>query len=364
MATDGVRYLESFDGVDIAYSESGEGPPVILLPSWLTHLRYQEKSVAWKPWLDALAGRYRLVRYDPRGCGLSDRAASDITFSAWVRDLDALVRHLALDTFSLIGICQGGAVALEYAARNPGRVARLVLYGTYARGRDKRGDLPLEPERAEVMRRMIRFGWGDDDHAFATAFAKQFQPDGTQRHLESWCRLQRMAAAPEMALRLTELMFAIDIQSAAGVIGCPTLVAHADKDAVVPFAEGRLLARLVPGARFLPLSSRNHFMLPDEPAWTEFLDALYDFLPEGADPRAGFAQLTDREHEVLDAMALGDDNSEIAETLGLSEKTVRNHVSAIFDKLGLHSRSKVIVAAREAGYGQSRQPGPGGTRVP
>jgi pimeloyl-ACP methyl ester carboxylesterase/DNA-binding CsgD family transcriptional regulator len=352
MTTHPVQYLESFDGTKIAYAVSGSGPPVVLLPSWLTHLHYQDRSVAWRPWLEALTDRYTLIRYDPRGCGLSDRAVDDLTFDAWVRDLDALAQTLDLPRHSLIGACQGGAVALEYAARLPGRVDRLILYGTYARGRDRRGDIPLEAEKANVMRQMIRLGWGADDHAFATAFAKQFQPGGSGEHLRSWCELQRMAATPETALRLTEVMFNIDIRSAAAIIGCPTLVAHAERDAVVPPEEGRLLASIIPHARFLSLDSANHFMLPEEPAWAQFVAALHEFLPT-PDPATGrFAGLTNRERDVLHNLAQGLDNHEIAASLGLGEKTIRNHVSAIFDKLDLHSRAKVVVAAREAGFGQ------------
>ncbi len=347
-----VRFCESFDGTRIAYSASGTGPPVVLLPSWLTHLRFQRRSVAWRPWLEALTGRYRLVRYDPRGCGMSDRKVGDVSFDAWVRDLESLARHLSLDHFSLVGACQGGAVAIEFAARHPHRVGRLVLFGTYARGRNKRGDAPFEPEKARVMLDMIRVGWGAEDHAFATAFAQQFQPEGAPGHLRSWCELQRQAATPDEAARLTEIMFDIDVETALRVIACPTLVVHAARDAVVPIGEGRFLARRIQGARFLELDSPNHFLRPDEPAWATFVEALHDFLPaEGADdPR--FDALTPREREVLDLLARGLDNREIGEHLGIREKTVRNHVWNMFGTLGVTSRAQAIVAAHDAGFGK------------
>jgi pimeloyl-ACP methyl ester carboxylesterase/DNA-binding CsgD family transcriptional regulator len=347
-----IRFCDSFDGAKIAYCLSGEGPPVILLPSWLTHLDFQRRSVAWQPWLEALSERYMLVRYDPRGCGLSDRSLRNLTFGAWVRDLDALVRHLKLRRVSLIGVCQGGAVALEYAARNPGLVSHLVLFGTYARGRNKRGNIPLEPEKARVMLDMIRLGWGSEDHAFATAFAKQFQPDGAPGHLKSWCELQRRAASPDTAVTLTEYMFEIDIRSALSVIGCPTLVAHATGDAVVPLEEGRLLARSIRGARFLELDSRNHFPRSDEPAWTSFVDALHAFLPAPVREDGRFRELTARERDVLDLVAAGLDNRAIAERLEISPKTVRNHVSGLFSALGVRTRAQAIVTAREAGFGR------------
>ncbi|PWK56782.1 alpha/beta fold hydrolase [Silicimonas algicola] len=360
-----IRFFESFDGAKIAYCVSGEGPPVILLPSWLTHLEFQRRSVAWKPWLEALSSRYSLVRYDPRGCGMSDRRVDDLTFVAWVRDLDALVGHLKLDSFSLIGVCQGGAVALEYAARHPGRVSHLVLFGTYARGRNKRDDIPLEPEKARVMLDMVRLGWGSEDHAFATAFAQQFQPDGAPGHLATWCELQRRAASPEVAARLTEYMFRIDIRTALTVIGCPTLVAHATGDAVVPLAEGRLLAQSIHGAQFLELDTPNHFPRDDEPAWRSFVEVLHDFLPAPALDDARFGDLTAREREVLDLVAAGLDNRAIAGRLGISPKTVRNHVSGLIAALGVKSRAEAIVMARDAGFGRGdsvnrdRRPGHG-----
>jgi pimeloyl-ACP methyl ester carboxylesterase/DNA-binding CsgD family transcriptional regulator len=347
-----VRFFESFDGASIAYATAGDGYPVILLPSWLSHLDHQRRSVAWGPFLDVLAGRYRLVRYDPRGCGLSDRRVPDLGFETWVRDLDALVAHLRLGAFALIGVCQGGAVAVEYAARMPGRVSHLVLFGTYARGRDKRGDLPLEPEKARVMLEMIRLGWGNDDHAFATAFAKQFQPDGGEEHLRSWCELQRKAATPETAAELTRIMYGLDVRTALGLIDCPTLVVHANRDAVVPFEEGRLLARMIPKARFLELDSRNHFLRADEPAWQRFVEALTAFLPSVPEAEA-FAHLTPREREVLSLVAEGRDNREIARALGLREKTVRNHVSNLFAGLSVANRPQLIVVARQAGLART-----------
>ncbi|MDX5412066.1 MAG: alpha/beta hydrolase, partial [Rhodobacterales bacterium] len=158
-----VRFCKSFDGTRLAYSVSGSGPPVLLLPSWLTHLDYQWRSVAWRPWLQALSETRRLIRYDPRGCGLSDRDLANLSFDAWVRDIDAILDAVEVPRVAMIGICQGGAVAIDYAARRPDRVDRLVLYGTYARGRDRRGNLPLEPEKARLMLEMLEMGWAEED---------------------------------------------------------------------------------------------------------------------------------------------------------------------------------------------------------
>jgi pimeloyl-ACP methyl ester carboxylesterase len=350
MRDDHVRYCRSFDGTRIALAVSGRGPPVVLLPSWLTHLGLQPRSVAWRPWIAALASRHTLVRYDPRGCGLSERNVRNLSFDAWVLDLQAVVDALGLDRFSLIGTCQGGAVAIAWAGINSHRIERLVLCGTYARGRDRRSDLPVEPQKARVMLEMIALGWGDPDHAFPRAFATQFQPEGGMEHLETWCALQRAAATGPEAARLTRIMFDIDVSASAERIDCPTLVVHAAHDAVVPIEEGRLLARLIPGARFLELDTPNHFPREDEPAWAQLDEALMDFLPRTAGG-PGLGDLTLREREVLDLLAAGLSNVEIAERLGLGEKTVRNHVSAVLAKTGAGSRARAIVLAREAGFG-------------
>ena len=347
-----VRFCKSFDGARLAYSVSGHGAPVLLLPSWLTHLDYQWRSTAWRPWLAALSERSRLIRYDPRGCGLSDREIGDLSFDAWVRDVDAVLDAAGVDRVSLIGICQGGAVAIRHAGTRPDRVERLVLYGTYARGRDRRGNLPVEPDKARVMLEMLELGWAEEDGAFMRSFATQFQPDGGIEHLRSWCALQRQATTARNAVALTRIMFDIDVTEAARDIACPTLVAHARDDAVVPIAEGRLLAGLIPGASFVELESRNHFMLDKEPAWGTFLDALGDFLPRGDGADAAFVDLSLRERQVLQGIAEGLDNREIGMALAISEKTVRNHVTRILSKLGVATRARAIVAAIRAGLGR------------
>lgn len=349
MSQDRAYFCRSFDGAQIAYAVTGSGPPLVLLPSWLTHLDYQWRSVAWRPWLELLAGRWQLVRYDPRGCGLSDRRLENLSFDAWVRDLDAVVDSVGLDRFAVLGICQGGPVGLAYAAAHPQRVSHLVLHGAYARGRARR-DIPLEPEKARLMREMIELGWGDKDHAFMRVFATQFQPDGGIDHLRSWCELQRAATSAPNAARLTEVMFDIDLQECARTITCPTLVLHAAGDAAVPFEEGRLLARLIPGAWFVELDSANHFLRPDEPAWARAVQALEEFLPAQPAKEGPFAGLTPREQEVVRFLAQGLDNHQIAAHLCISEKTVRNHLSGILTKIGVESRARAIVLAREAGY--------------
>lgn len=323
------------------------------MPSWLSNLDYQWQSTAWRPWLEFLWDRNRLIRYDPRGCGLSDRDIGDLSFDSWVHDVDTVLDATGVDRVSLVGLCQGGAVAIRYAASRWDRVERLVLYGTYARGRNRRDDVPLEPAKAKVMLEMLELGWADEDSAFMRSFATQFQPDGTLEHLRTWCKLQRQATSAKNAVALTKIMFDIDVLDDARKIQCPTLVAHVRGDAVVPLEEGRILAREIPGARFIALESRNHFMLPKEQAWGELVDALDSFLPGWRESDELAATLSLREQQVFRAIAEGLDNREIGAALDISEKTVRNHVSGILSKLGVSSRAKAILRAINAGFGSS-----------
>jgi DNA-binding CsgD family transcriptional regulator len=198
---------------------------------------------------------------------------------------------------------------------------------------------------------MLEMGWAQEDHAFMRAFATQFQPDGPLEHLQSWCELQSKATSASGAVAMTRIMFDLDAREAASRITCPTLVAHAERDAVVPLAEGLLLARIIPGARFVQLDSRNHFMLATEPEWKRFVEELHAFLPSapGSLPET-FAGLTPREAEVLRLISQGLGNNAISRKLAISEKTVRNHVTSILSKLGATSRAHAVALARDASF--------------
>ena len=347
-----IRFCSGADGVRIAYATSGNGPPLAMTANWLTHLEHQWRNLAWQPWLESLSRRHTLLRYDSRGCGMSDWEVPDISIDSWVGDFEAIVDAAGLDRFPLLGVCQGGPIAIEYAARHPERVSHLVLYGTYARGRLKR-DSPRETEIAEVSLGMASLGWAQETHTFMQSFASQWQPGGTLEHLRSWCELQRVTTSAENALRLMRATFNLDVRESASKLKCPTLVIHPERDRVVPLEDAQLLARLIPGARFVQLETENHMPLPEEPAWQRFLDELYDFVPAAASGRgdAVFAELSEREADVLERIAQGLDNAQIAARLGLSEKTVRNHITRVFDKIAVENRSQAIVRAREAGLG-------------
>jgi pimeloyl-ACP methyl ester carboxylesterase len=223
-----------------------------------------------------LADGRTVVRYDERGCGLSDRDVEDLSLEAWMGDLETVVDAANLDRFALLGISHGGPVAVAYSVRHPERVSHLVLYGTYARGRLRRG--PSERQEAEAMIAMVRAGWGRNAPAFRRAFTTMFVPGATSEQMSWFDELQRISSSPETAARIRLSRNDLDVTDLARQVTVPTLVLHARDDLVVPFAEGRLLASLIPSARFVPLEGRNHILLADEPAWPLFLRELHGFL--------------------------------------------------------------------------------------
>jgi pimeloyl-ACP methyl ester carboxylesterase/DNA-binding CsgD family transcriptional regulator len=349
-----IRFCTSEDGVRLAYATTGRGPPLVKAANWLTHIEQEVRNPIWRPLLERLSAARTLVRYDQRGCGLSDRNIADFSFEKWVSDLEAVVDDAGLERFALLGISQGGASAIEYAVRHPDRVSHLVLLGAFARGGLRRNPAPEREKAARAMVELVRYAWGSAEPAFRHMFALQFMPEASAEQLRWFDELQRLSTSPENAARIIETFDFIDVSALAPRVEVPALVLHSRHDARIPFAESRVLASSIPGADFVPLDSRNHLPIEGEPAFVEMCAAIDAFLnrdsPDSALPV--FADLTRREHEVLDRVARGLDNAAIAENLAISVKTVRNHVSNIFDKLGVNNRAQAIVEAREAGYGK------------
>jgi pimeloyl-ACP methyl ester carboxylesterase/DNA-binding CsgD family transcriptional regulator len=348
-----IRFCRSFDGARIAYALTGNGPPIVRAPHWLTHLEYELRSPLWRPWMEALSRDYTLVRLDERGCGLSDCDRA-ISFEAWVRDLEAVVDAAGLQRFALFGASQGAPIAIDYAARHPQRVSHLVILGGYVRGSMKRGLPPERVAELEAQLKLIETGWGREDASYRQMFAMQFVPGATLEQINSLSDLQRAASTPENAMRILRTFFDVDVRDLAPRVSCPTLVLHARGDRRAPFEEGRILAGLIPGSRLVPLETDNHILLEHEPAFQRFFEELNAFLPRAplAEARERFPGLTGREREVLELIAQGLDNAQIAARLELSEKTVRNNITHIFDKLGVENRPQAIVLAREGGLGQ------------
>ena len=350
MARQSIRFCTSTDGTRIALAATGSGPPLVRAAHWLSHVEYDLESPVWRPWLNELSRDHCYIRYDQRGCGLSDRAVDDLSIDAWVSDLEAVVEVLGLTRFPLFGMSQGGAVAIAYAARHPERVSHLIFAGAYARGTLRRGDGEAKRLEAETLVNLIRVGWGKNHPSFRQVFPYRFIPRGTPEQLRWWGDLEQISASPEVAARTLEVFQRVDVSELARRIAVPTLVLHARGDVAVPFDEGRWLAALIPGARFVPLDSDNHVLLETEPAWPVFLSEIRAFLKPPASTQlnsvADQISLTPAERDVLHLVAEGLDNRAIADRLAKSEKTVRNQVSVIFDKLGVRTRAEAIVKVR------------------
>ncbi len=341
-----INLCKSSDGTAIAVASCGEGPVILRAAHWLSHVHHDLESPIWRPWIKALSARNRFVRYDPRGCGLSQRFVVDLSLGAWDKDLEAVAATLE-GPFVLLGLSQGGALAISYALSNPDKVSHLVLVNAYAQGARARAKNDAEKLEAETLVNFIRIGWGRENPAFCEFFTNLFIPGGTPEQHRWWGELERQTASPEVAAQLLHEMQGIDRLEQAADLRVPTLILHSRGDMRVPFEEGLKLAAAIPGARFVPLESRNHVLLPDEPAWSVFLDEFNRFLGQDS---ASFsravrdAALTPAEQAVLHLVAEGLDNRAIARKLGKSDKTVRNQVSSILDKLGVHSRAEAIVS--------------------
>lgn len=350
-----IRFCHAPDGARIAVATMGKGPPLVRATHWLSHVEREGQNPLCTPWHRELTRHHTYIRYDHRGCGLSDRSPPSFSFDAWVSDLETVVDTLGLNQFALFGMCHGGSLAVAYAARHPERVSHLVLLGAYAKGRLRRAAMEQQREEADVLLKLIRIGWGRDHPAFRQLFTTLFMPGGTREQHKWFNELQRIAAAPENAAAIIEAAYHIDVAALAEAVKVPTIVFHARNDTRVPFDEGRNLAALIPSALFVPLNSCNHILLDTEPAWKQFLSELRAFLgtagaasngPSHVFPTAG---LTPSEFEVLSLIAQGLGNHAIAAALAKSEKTVRNQVTIILSKLGVRTRVEAVVAAREAG---------------
>jgi pimeloyl-ACP methyl ester carboxylesterase/DNA-binding winged helix-turn-helix (wHTH) protein len=276
-----VRYCVAGDGVCVAYAVAGAGPPLVKAANWLTNLEEEWDSPIWGHWLHELARDHRLVRYDERGCGLSDWDVPEFGFEPWVDDLELVVDAARVDTpFALLGISQGGAVAISYAVRHPERVARLVLVGAYARGRLVRAETPEAREEAALDLDLARVAWRHADDSFRQVFASQFLPDGTRQQWDAFNRLQRSTTSTENVVRFLDVFARIDVTRLAPRVACPTLVVHSRDDMRVPGSQARELVALIPDSRLVVLGSRNHVLMADEPAWPAFLAELRAFLGE------------------------------------------------------------------------------------
>ena len=277
--TQEISFCRTADDVNVAYAAVGSGPPMLKAANWLSHLEYDWESPVWTPLLQWLAQKTHLIRYDGRGNGLSDRDVPSISFADFVHDFETVANATKLDRFAILGISQGAAVAIDYAVRHPAHVSKLILFGGYAQGRNRRASAE-EQEKAHTFISMMRHGWGDEHSAFMRAFVSIFLPSGSPEQIKWFVDLQRMTTTADNAVRIRLACDDIDVVALLPQVTVPTLVLHCRYDNVVPLEQGRLMAASIPHARFVTLESENHVLLSGEPAWSKFLDEVEAFLAE------------------------------------------------------------------------------------
>jgi pimeloyl-ACP methyl ester carboxylesterase len=271
-----IKYCRTPDGVRLAYAMSGSGPPLVKAANWLNHLEYDWDSPVWRHVFRGLSRDHMLIRYDARGNGMSDWDVDQLSFDAWVSDLETVVDAAGVERFPLIGISQGCAVAVSYAVRHPERVSHLLLYGGFALGGKKR--VPQEKEKRDAMKTLMRFGWGADDPSFRQIFTGQFIPGATQEQAASFNELQRRTTSPECAARYFDTVGDIDITDLLAKVTAKTLVMHVRGDLICPIEAGRALAAGIAGARFVAFQGQNHLFLENEPASQRFFEEIKLFL--------------------------------------------------------------------------------------
>ena len=283
LARQRLGFCRAPDGVRLAYATSGTGPPLVKVANWLSHLDHDWGSPVWSHWWLELCRDHTLVRYDERGCGLSDWDvdADSFTLEAWVRDLETVVDTLGLERFPLLGLSQGGPIAVTYAARHPERVSHLVVYGTCARAVWPRASREQKSELA-ALGQLLRVSWGSDAPGFRQVYDAKFLPDGPLELWRAFDQLQRRSSSPENAFRLWGAFGRLDASEAARSLDVPTLILHPQGDLVWSFDDAEELHAAIPGSRLVALDTRTHILRADEPAFGQFLQEVRDFL--GVEP--------------------------------------------------------------------------------
>jgi pimeloyl-ACP methyl ester carboxylesterase/DNA-binding CsgD family transcriptional regulator len=325
--------MDTRDG-RVAYSVVGSGPPLLCLFGWVTHLELLWDTPSHRRFIEGLARDFTVIRYDKLGSGLSEPVRSEFTLQSEMDIVTALIGHLGLRRPALFGSCDGGQVAAAYAAERPDVVSSLVVYGSCANG----AELAPEPVRESVLS-LVRAHWGLGSRVLSDIWF----PDAPSETTASFTRFQRGAATGEMAARLLDLFYRTDVTDVLPEIRVPTLVLHRRGSRAVRFELGRRLASLIPGAHLSTLEGRA------QPIYAEDAEAavtaVRTFLRGGVAEPSRPGRLTERERQVVDLIAEGSTNPEIAKLLGVSVRTVDTHVEHVRAKLGLRARTQIAVWA-------------------
>ena len=261
-----VQFAKRKDGVTIAYSIFGSGPPLALPPPWVTSLSFAIEDPFMNSYLKSLAQHMTVIFYDKHGCGQSDTDRREFTLESEMLDLETVVDHLGLEKFSLFGNSMAGPLTIAYTARHPKRVTRLILYGTYANGEK----LANKKVQAAIIS-LIRASWGLGSKALADIFI----PEAKSEELRSLAKVQRLSSSADMAAKLLELCYSVDVTKVLSSIKTPTLILHRENDKAILIHHGRQLAAEIPDAHFKILSGNHH------PPWygesNEIINEVLDF---------------------------------------------------------------------------------------
>lgn len=276
---DVIKFSRTVDGTRVAWAVTGEGPPLVRTANWLSQMDLERTVPEFTHWFEGLTRGRRLIRYDERGYGLSDWTTG-FTLDEWVEDIDVVADAAGIDHFPLLGVSQGGPLAVAYAARRPERVSRLVLNAAYARGRLARARDAAERDEADLDLKLTLAGWHAQNHSYQRFFGAQFFADDPPRKWDEFTSFQRRSVSAANGARFLEEQSRLDVADLARQVRCPTLIVHSRDDPRVPISQAKELAELIPDSRLVVLDGRNHLLTAGEPAWPRFLDELYAFLAE------------------------------------------------------------------------------------
>ncbi len=351
-----VRFCRAPDGVRIAYAVHGSGPPLLVTTCWLSHLQHDWQSPVWHHFLRDIGRFATVIRYDERGHGLSDRDVEDHSLEARIGDMAAVAEHAGFDRFAVMAMSQGGPVAIRYAAEHLDRVTRMIFYGSYACAMSD--PTPEDLAMSDAINQIIKVGWERPTPEFRRVFTTLMIPGATEEQMSWLDELQRVAVTGETAYAARTQRVLADATADLARLSMPALVVHSVEDRMNEFEHARTLATLLPDARLVPLQSRNHIVLEDEPAWPVLVDEVARFMAvDGSSHVALDVALDDvlspRELEVLRLAADGLDNEAIADALTLSVRTVERHLQNVYGKLDLTGRNARTAAVARLHAGVS-----------
>jgi class 3 adenylate cyclase/pimeloyl-ACP methyl ester carboxylesterase len=270
-----IRFCSTKDNVRLAWTVNGNGPTVVKAPNWISHLELDWRNPGFAPLLTAITEKWRLVRFDQRGNGLSDWDVDEIQFERFVDDLECIFDAAQVEQAPIIALSQGGAIASAFAARSPARVSAIVMIGAFVQGRTKR---PSKRELAQALRAMMAAGWNDEYPSLRDLVANVLMPTASEEERRQVAEDMRRIISPQNVARFREAVDNIDITALLGDVACPCLVLHCSGDRMQPVEQGRAFAAGLPNARFIAYDSPNHTPVESDPVWPLMERDILSFL--------------------------------------------------------------------------------------